>query len=692
MHSRHKKSSQIFPEGFFPRRMSAMRVLVVCVLTVGGYFSAEAKVTKITIEKQESPAYSGKSFGDVGTYETLTGHAYGEIDPKDPHNKIITDIDLAPRNSRGMVEYIATFTLQKPVDLSKANGVLIYAVSNRGGSLTTNAFSVEGDSGNDFFMKRGYMILHSGWQGDIREHPGAQTIRVPIARNPDGSSVTGAVLERFSDMPAGTHTQSLFMGRPAANLDTAQATLTMRAAESGPVIPIASSDWAFSDSTHSPFPGEPDATKISVRGGFDPAYLYEVVYTAKDPLVLGIGLAATRDIVSFFHHETTDSDNTANPIAGRVTHVIAHGMSQSGNFIRTFIHLGFNEDESGRMVWDGANPGVAARQLAINFRFACVGGIATMYDPGSEGTLWWGDYTDTARGQQTPSSLLDRSRASKTSPKIFETFGSSEFWDLRMSPDLVGTKADRDIPLPSNVRRYYFPGTTHGSGSGIFSENANPSGLQLPNNPNSEAYTMRALFLELTDWVTKDIPPPASVYPRLADGQLVPPDHSAMGFPSIPGEPLPDGHINPFFDYDFGPQLNYPELSGVITIEPPKIKNILPQLVPRVDADGNEIGGIPSVYLQAPLGTYLGWNISAHGFFKGQREALGGGFIPFAKTRDERLANGDPRPSLEERYHDHAGFVAAVKKATQRLLDEHFLLPEDAERLVRQADSSNVLK
>jgi hypothetical protein len=672
--------------------MNLMRLSVVCALTAGGYLSAEAKVTKIAIENRESPIFSGKSFGDVGTYETLTGHIYGEIDPKDPHNKIITDIDLAPRNSRGMVEYVATFMLQKPVDLSKTNGVLIYAVANRGATRTTNSFNVEGESGNDFFMKRGYMILHSGWQGDLREHPGEQTIRVPIARNPDGSSVTGPVLQRFVNMPAGTHTLSLYTGRPAANLDTTQATLTMRASEAGPVIPIAPSDWAFSDSTHSSFPGEPDATKISVRAGFDPAYLYEVVYTAKDPLVLGIGLAATRDIVSFFHHEAADSDNTPNPIAGAVKYVIAHGTSQSGNFIRTFIHLGFNEDESGRIVWDGANPGLAARQLAINFRFAFVGGIANMYDPGSEGTLWWGDYTDTARGEQTPTSLLDRSRASKTVPKIFETFGSTEFWDLRMSPDMVGTKIDRDIPLPSNVRRYYFPGTTHGSGSGVFNENANRSSWQLPGNPNSEAYTMRALFLELTDWVTKGIAPPDSVYPRLADGQLVRPDQHSMGFPSIPGEPLPDDHINPFFNYDFGPQFNYRDLSGVITIEPPKIKNILPQLVPKVDADGNEISGIPSVFLQAPLGTYLGWNITAHGFFKGQTEPLAGGFIPFAKTSAERLANGDPRPSLEERYHDHAGFVAAVKKAAQRLLDEHFLLPEDADRLISQAESSNVLK
>ena len=290
--------------------------------------------------------------------------------------------------------------------------------------------------------------------------------------------------------------------------------------------------------------------------------------------------------------------------------------------------------------------------------------------------------------------MLDRCRATKTCPKIFETFGSAEFWGLRMSPNLIGTKADVDISLPANLRRYYFPGTTHGGGRGGFSTEvpAATGVCDLPANPNPQGETMRALIVALTDWVTIDASPPPSQYPRLDQGQLARPDHRAMGFPPIPGAPLPDNLINPLLDYDFGPDFNYRDLSGVMTAQPPIIKRVLPMLVPKVDADGNEVSGIPSPLHQAPLGTYLGWNVTRTGFYKGRGCGFAGGFIPFAKTKAERMETGDPRPSLEERYRDHASYVAAVRTAVRRLLSRRFLLPEDAERLIRQAEESNVLR
>ncbi len=369
----------------------------------------------------------------------------------------------------------------------------------------------------------------------------------------------------------------------AASLDTTKATLTKRVSEEGAVIPIASSEWAFGDCGKTPFPGTPDGNKVCLKGGFDPAYLYELRYTAKDPLVLGIGFAATRDINAFFRRDST----AANPIAGKITHAIGQGISQSGNFIKTFIHLGFNQDEQNRIVWDGANDHIAGRQLAMNIRFATPGGAANLYEAGSEPPLWWGDYEDTTRGKKT-ASMLDRCRATKTCPKIFETFGSAEFWGLRMSPNLLGPGAKVDIPLPANVRRYYFPGTTHGGGRGGFSTETPgaPNACELPNNPNPQAETMRALIISLTGWVTKDAAPPPSVYPRLDQAQLVRPDHNAMGFPLIPGWPLPDNLFNPLLDYDYGPEFKYSDLSGVMTIQPPIIKRVLPILVPKVDADG----------------------------------------------------------------------------------------------------------
>lgn len=513
-----------------------------------------------------------------------------------------------------------------------------------------------------------------------------------MAKNGDGSSITGPALARFVDMPAGTQTLSLPSANAPVDLDTARATLTRRGSEDGAVIPIAPGDWAFADCRKAPFPGSPDPTRLSVKGGFDPASLYELVYTAKDPPVLGIGLAATRDVVSFFRYADGADEGATPPIRGKVEHVVAQGISQAGNLVRTFLHLGFNEDESGRIVWDGANAHIAARQLPINFRIARPGGAAGMFEPGSEGVLWWGDYEDRARGLKS-AGLLDRCRASNTVPKVFETFGSAEFWGLRMSPNLVGTAADRDIPLPPTVRRYYFPGTAHGGGRGGFGTRARPSDrFELADNPNPHSETMRALLVALIDWVANDAEPPPSRYPLLFAGELVRPDRRAMGFPAIPGSPLPDNLLNRFLDYDFGPEFRAADLSGRMTLQPPVVRQIIPSLVPKVDADGNEVGGVPSVLHRAPLGTYVGWNVARTGFLRGHNPGFTGGFLPFARTKEERLRKGDPRPSLEERYRDHAGYVAAVKAAVDAMEKGRLLLADDAARTLREAEASDVLR
>ncbi|MBZ5610037.1 MAG: hypothetical protein LAP38_17380 [Acidobacteriia bacterium] len=660
--------------------------------------SAQARITRIVIEHRDSPAYQGRSFGQVGTYERLTGHIYGELDPKDPLNAIVTDLGLAPRNQRGMVEYSATFSLAKPLDLAKASRVLIYEVPNRGRSALAGGSTNAGAMADLF--NGGHVLLSSGWQGDIPPTPGMETLVVPVAKNSDGSSITGPILVRFVDMPSGAATLPITGGLGAgvpqsqpASLDTSKAMLTRRSGEGREVIPIRSSDWAFADCSKTPFPGEADPHKVCVKGGFDPAFLYELVYTAKDPLVLGIGYAATRDINSFFRYATADETGTANPLAGRIGFAVGRGTSQSGNYLRSFIHLGFNQDEAKRIVFDGLNPNIAARQNPMNFRFAVPGGAADLYQPGSDGIVWWSDYADEAR-HQPAGGLLDRCNATKTCPKIFETFGSSEFWGLRASPDLVGTKADRDIPLPANVRRYYFPGVTHGGGRGGFSiarPNA-PARCELPDNPNPSSDTMRALTEALVDWVVKGSAPPASQYPRLERGELVPPTQQALGSPSIPGVPLPDGILNPMYNYDFGHKFNVRDLSGAITIQPPVVKDILPSLVPKVNADGNETAGVASVLHQAPLGTYLGWNVTAAGYYKGTECGFTGGYVPFAKTKAERLAAGDPRPSLEERYGTHEKYVALVRAAAERLVKDRYLLKADADRLIAEAESSNVLK
>ena len=505
--------------------LAAVTVLVVASPT-------RAEIRRLVVEHTETLEAHG--------YEKLTGHAFGEIDPRHPLNAIITDLELAPRNARGMVEYVSTFTIVRPVDMSKASGVLLYVVPNRGRvNLTGGGFLADA-------RQQGHVLVASGWQGDLEPADGRETLEVPVARNPDGSSIMGPVLARFSDMPANTTTLPILRGRMVgtadpASLDTTKATLTRRVSEHSAVIPMHSAGWAFADCSVRPFPGAPDPRKVCVSGGFDRAYLYELVYTAKDPKVHGIGFAATRDLTSYLRYGNETDAGASHILGGRISTTISQGNSQSGTFLRSFIHLGFNQDELGRIVFDGSNPHIAARLLAMNIRFAAPSGAASMYEPGSDGVVWWAEYADDARGR-SPAALLDRCEATDTCPKIVETFGSAEFYNLRASPTLVGTRADRDIPLPSNVRRYYFPGVRHGGGRGGFDpEPQRDTCCDLASNPNPSSDTMRALRAALVEWVVNGTPPPPSQYPRLDRGELAPPTQAALGFPTIPGVPVPDG-------------------------------------------------------------------------------------------------------------------------------------------------------
>jgi hypothetical protein len=318
--------------------------------------------------------------------------------------------------------------------------------------------------------------------------------------------------------------------------------------------------------------------------------------------------------------------------------------------------------------------------------------------------MWWDRWPDYARGLPT-AGILDRCKASRTCPKIVENLGSAELWALRAGPGFVGTDPKADVPLPRNVRRYYAASVRHGGGNGSFDVEPPPpptcpsagyGRAVLPDNPVSVAETRDAIEFHLRNWVMKDVDPPPSRYPRIhgEDPLLVAPTKEAMGFPTIPGIPewAPTSLISPVLDYDFGAEFDYLDGTGVATLWPPAIKQVLPMLVPRVDADGNELGGVPLVQREVPLGTYLGWNITAEGFHAGKICNYAGGMIPFAKTEAERTASGDPRLSLEERYGTHAGYVDAVRKAAANAVEQGFLLPADAEKFIARAEASDVLR
>ena len=474
-------------------------------------------------------------------------------------------------------------------------------------------------------------------------------------------------------------------------------------------------DWAWARcSAEQPFPGTPDPTQICVKGGFDPAKLYMVSFQAKDPYVLGAGFAAWRDVGQFFKTAQQDDAGMPNPIARRITHSIARGVSQSGNYLRGWLHLGFNQGEDGRQVHDGLWPIIAGRRIALNFRWAQPDGVLELYQAGSEGPQWWARWPDKVRGLR-PAGILDRCRRTGTCPKVVEHFGSAEVWALKLTPEWVGTDAKKDIPLPPNVRRYYLASSTHGGGAGGFDTSLNPPPVEncpgnnfgagvLPANPVPHTQTVNALRVHFRDWVMKGTRPPESMYPKLAPGskrvrpQLVDANKAAMRFPTLPGLPATapqPGFIMPVLDYDWGPHFDTTDASGIPTNAPPPIKQVVRMLVPRVDADGNEVGGVPVVLTDAPLGTYLGWNITAGGarpFHQGQICNYVGGMLPFAKTKAERIAADDPRLSLEERYGSHAAYVAAVAKAAAKAVAKGFLLQADADTLIAAADASGVLK
>jgi hypothetical protein len=651
-------------------------LLVAAFMIAGG--GAQAAVTKFEVQ-------SRKPFSSNPRFELLEGRFTGALDPADRYNAIINDIGLAPHDSSGRVVYSATFKLLKPLDMTGASGLLIYDVPNRGHGAVT-AFP------------QGHVSVISGWQGDLADGPALQTITVPVAHNRDGSPILGPVIARFIDMPAGTTTMPI-AGGPAGGIGGHNflpatergARLIKASSDTAEPVEVPRGDWAFGDCTSAAFPGKADLGKLCLKNGFDPKFAYTLSFQAQDPRLLSIGFAATRDLIAFLRYAKTDDAGNPNPVAGQMRWAIARGVSQSGNYLRSFLHLGFNAAENGRIVFDGVNPLIAARQNPMNFRFANPGGAANLYEPGSDGVVWWTGYADKTRGLPE-ASLLDRCHATATCPKIVEELGSSEFWGLRASPDFVGTDAKADLPLPASVRRYYTPGVTHGGGRGGFALTSGTApGCILPANPNPAFDTYNAIFDTLVQWVTHDVPPPPSSYPTLATGDLVAPTAAAMGFPTIAGQPTPDGHLNALLQYDFGPGFNAADLSGAIAVQPPHIVRTLPSLVPRTDTDGNEIAGIRSVLMQVPLGTYLGWNVTAKGFEAGQGCGFQGGYIPFAATKAERLANRDPRLSLEERYRTHANYVAKVKAAASRLVANRYLLPGDAARLVMEAENSDIL-
>jgi hypothetical protein len=438
-----------------------------------------------------------------------------------------------------------------------------------------------------------------------------------------------------------------------------------------------------------------------------------MAYTAKNPLVLGVGFAAFRDLGSFLRYGTVAPGGGSNPIAGTITKASTIGGSQSAAFLHGFIFWGFNKDESGRKVFDGAWPQVDGRMMVMNIRWGQPNNLMYLYMGGDEAPVWWADYPNLARGLPA-NGMLHRCAQNNTCPEILETFASAELYSEKFTASLCGFTCIEDIPLPPNVHRYFTPGGTHGGGAANFTWTspatiATPAGQSLPTSPIPATHTNNALNFALIQLIMQGTPMPPSVYPTIARGELVPNTAAAEGYPdfslTVPRLTYRGDQAWVPFVYDFGPGENYDQQSGIPSIQPPIINAVLPYFAARVNADGNEnVTGMRTVLGEAPLGTYVGWNLATTGWY-GPNASNGpgsvgqvfagagnsGGYWPFWDTMANRIAAGDPRLSLEERYGTHAGYVCVVTRAVNVAVQQRFLLPSEAPTLIANAAASNVL-
>src|SRR5205809_201812 len=642
--------------------------------------SVEAHVTRVEILSRED-VQGGRAFGLAGVYERIIGRVYFAVSPENIHNRQIVDLDKAPRNANGEVEFSADLYLYKPKDMNKGNNAVLFEVSNRGGRGILrlvdggNSSDPNGELGDGLLLREGYTIAWLGWQFDLAEEGQKLRLSAPVAHDPRGKEIRGLVradftpAQRVDDMPLGHIMLGASGGKsyPADDPASTKNVLTVRDMPEGPRQSIPRGQWSFAHSVEGQLLA--DAHFIHLDGGFLPGKIYEVVYEAKDPSVVGVGLAAVRDFLSYLKY-----DPQATAPARRV---YAVGISQSGRFLRHFLYQDFNADEQGRQVMDGVIAHVAgAGRGSFNHRFAQPSRDA---QPMSSIFFPTDLFPFTDLPEKDPETgeiagLLDAVTKSHTAPKIFYTNTSYEYWGRAAALIHASPDGRADAPLPGNVRIYFLAGLQHFSA--VFPPQKSTPGnpdytAQQRHNSNPIRWYWRALITDMDEWVKSNVEPPASTYPKVADGTLVP--FSKWKFPTIAGVNKPH-ELNLAYRMDFGPQWK----QGIITDEPPKVGKAFAVLVPQTDADGNDLGGVRLPELQVPLATYTGWNLRDPSIgAPEQRLSFLGSFIPLAKNAADREKSGDPRPSIVERYASREQYMGKFAEAAKKLIQERFLLPED---------------
>jgi hypothetical protein len=674
--------------------------LLLFVLTLGAA-SARAEVVALDVQRRE-PFLGGMAFGDVGPYEVIAGVARFAVDPAHPRNGLIVDLPLAPRNKEGKVEFESDFYILAPKDPSKGNGALLYDVNNRGNKVALRMFNTSSDGnepskggGNGFLFRRGYTVVWCGWIGELLSGENRLLLRAPVATN-NGKPIRGPVrYEMVTDKPADSLPLSRREGHgsyPPTDAGLGKAVLTWRMRPDDPRVPIPNGQWRLERLPIAPVKDGVSGTLPQIRlhlaGGFRPGYLYELVAEAEGPIVQGLGLAATRDLISFLRNE-----GAGNPLARGGKSPIARthgfGVSQSGRFLRHFVYQGFNADEKGRRVFDGLIPHVSGGGLGFfNHRFAQPTRHNAQHEEHDYPTdifpFTYGDSRDPFSTRTDGILKRLRDENPMLMPKIMHTQSAAEYW--HRSGSLVHTDPEgrTDAELPDNVRVYAFGGTQHGPA-------ADPPGRGVADNLHNPADyrpILRALLDALDGWVKDGTQPPPSVYPRIDQKTLVDWKQASTGFPALPGVRYPAVIQRPAAK-DFGPRFRS---EGLITREPPGIQGLYVVRVAKSDPDGNDLGSLNPPEVMVPLATHTGWNLRRRDAgAEGMLMSLTGSMIPLPRTPEEAKRTGDPRRSIAERHVSFGGYVRALQGACDQLQKGHYLLAEDADRVVKGAEKSRKL-
>lgn len=625
--------------------------------------------------KERGPYAEGMTFGDIGAYEQLDGTVHFAVDPSDSANRLITDLELAPKNSAGLVEFSADFRIVKPEDPNKGSHKLFFDVVNRGNPLSLGRINSTPDNdrmgpGNGFLMRRGYTQVWCGWQHDVPQEIGNLRVRLPNAAN-----IEGRIAVTFQTNHPGT-TQMLsdrgHLPYPTRDLDQPDAELTVADYDGGLSTVISRSDWSFGKLENGNL--TPDSSHISMAKGFEPGKVYRCIYTTATAPVVGLGLAGVRDLISYLKY----SINDVNPCAGDIQHALAFGSSQSGRFLRHMLYLAMNQDEDDRTVFDGIIANIAGgRRGEFNQRFGQPSNLVEA-STGSAFPFADIDQTDPETGQTD--GLLTRLKARAKVPKIFLTNTSSEYWAGHAALTHIETTGARDITSFDQVRIYHFSGTQHNAGILPLghTQPTGASGLH-PFNWVDWRPLMRAAVANLDAWVSHNTTPPSSKHACLDDGTAVLSESLASAFQAFPGFGFP-GHLRHLSRFDFGPQ------EGITGNLPPIIGQAYPALVSNVDQDGNELAGIRLPDVAVPLATLTGWNLRHPDTgCPDQTHKTMGSTVPFTFTRQERHNTSDPRPSVEERYASKEDYLDRVDGVARNLVSEGYMLDEDVSRVVEMA-------